>query len=110
MISISGIGMDDLAERLNSVMNTSYRQNDISRWLSDNPNDPRSFPTEVLIPLQKILGCNYILEWEAYQLGHEIRPAYSVQERRIRELEMLVVEKDKEKDLMLKLVREMKGA
>jgi hypothetical protein len=110
MISISGIAdLDDLAQRLNREMKTKYRSNDISKWLSDNPNDPRNFPAEVLIPLQKILNCNYILEWEAYQLDHEIRPAQSAQERRILELEAQVMEKDREKDLMLKLVREMKG-
>ena len=48
-----------------------YAPSDLSRLLADNPNDPRHFPAEKLIPL--ILSCGE-KGWEIYEyIGRRLR-------------------------------------
>lgn len=102
-IEVSGIPFKDVAFQLDMP------EKSISRMLSDNPEDHRNFPPELINSLMDICRNEIPLRWQALKRSyglHRLKSALEIENENLRrELE----EKSKEHETILKVIRELKG-
>jgi len=101
-IETSGLQIKEVAFDLN------INKDHLSRMVN-NDGDPRHFPPELIDKLQDVCGNEIPLKWQAMKRNYGLYELKSAQDLRIERLEAELDEERREKLLMMKIVKEMRG-
>jgi plasmid maintenance system antidote protein VapI len=101
-IETSGLQVKEVAFDLN------LNKDHLSRMVN-NDGDPRHFPPELIDKLQDVCGNEIPLRWQAMRRNYGLYELKSAQDLKIERLELELEEERREKSLMMKIVKEMRG-
>jgi len=101
-VEVSGLPLKDVAFQLD------IPDKSLSRMLADNPEDHRNFPPELIDLIMDVCHNEIPLRWQALRRNYGLHKLKSALELELEKTKRELAEERLEKQIMMKLVKEMR--